>query len=350
MLIWHDRFLILAHRNALEIYSTSNSLLNRSIKLSSDQPRKLFVHIVDYILSANDPNIVWVACSDGSIYRVDWTSGEGWQKPWKTPSKGIHHMAVASMDLAGQMRDILFTTEEHDKEWRISAHELSTWGTKTTTQSRVIYRSSQMIQIIKAAGGGAIIMAASEERVLLGSLRSADFDTIDRIKYEFRVFESTDFISSVDVRVSNRGSAPGAKVSKLDRVKVVDVVVGDLKGAIFVHNDLLWNLIASEKPATDVQHPINLIPRKLHWHRKAVQSVKWSLDGLSFAYFLDIRAQIDLLQEAISYRAAAKLYWYYGNSKLGNNSIYLIYLQLFRILLSLHGEHLTRFILETTPL
>jgi NET1-associated nuclear protein 1 (U3 small nucleolar RNA-associated protein 17) len=180
------------------------------------------------------------------------------------------------MDSIEHRQDVVFTTEKHEEGWRISAHELSYLGSSTATRSRTIYASTQPIQLLKAVDEGAIIIAASEERVLLGSLRSADFGTVDKIKYEFRIFESTNAISSLDARVSKRGSG-----TKLDKVKVVDVVVGDVKGAIFVHNDLLRNLIGSQKSTANDQHPISLIPRKLHWHRKAVNCVKWSLDGLS---------------------------------------------------------------------
>jgi NET1-associated nuclear protein 1 (U3 small nucleolar RNA-associated protein 17) len=185
-------------------------------------------------------------------------------------------MTVASMDSTGHRRDVVFTTEKYDEGWRISAHEFSFLGSSTVTQSRVVYTSTQKIQILKAQDEGNIIVAASEERVLLGSLRSTDFGTVDKIKYEFRIFESTEFVSCLDARVSKRSSG-----TKLGKVKVVDVVVGDAKGAIFVHNDLLRNLIGTQKSATDGQHPINLIPRKLHWHRRAVHCVKWSSDGLS---------------------------------------------------------------------
>ncbi len=204
-------------------------------------------------------------------------SGQGGERSWKTSSNGTIHMTVASMDSVGRRRDVLFTTEKHEDGWRISAHELSFLGSSSVTQSRVVYTSTQKIQILKAVDEGAIIVAASEERVLLGSLRSIDFGTIDKIKYEFRIFESVDFVSSLDARVSKRSSG-----TKLDKVKVVDVVVGDVKGAIFVHNDLLQNLIGSQRATTDDRHPINLIPRKLHWHRKVVHCVKWSLDGRSF--------------------------------------------------------------------
>lgn len=271
----------MAHRNSLHIYLTSTSLLNRSIKLSIDRSRGSLVHIVDYVSSPTNPEIIWVACSNGLIYRVNWASGEGWEKSWKSPSKRIIHMTVASMGSAERMRDVVFTAEKDNEGWRISAHELSVLGTSPTNQSRVIYKSAQTIQILKASDEGTIIVAASEEKVLLGALRSTEFGTIDKIRYEFRIFESTAVITSLDVRISNRDSFSGETTSKLDKVKVVDIVVGDVKGSIFVHNDLLRNLIMSQKSAADAQNPISLIPRKLHWHRKAVHCVKWSLDGLS---------------------------------------------------------------------
>jgi NET1-associated nuclear protein 1 (U3 small nucleolar RNA-associated protein 17) len=261
------------------VYSTSNSLLNRSIKLSFNQNQNLDANIVAYVLSPTEPDIIWIACSDGFVYKVDWTSGEGSNRSWRVSHGGITNMAVAAINSAGRRRDVLFTTGKHDEGWRISAHELVV-GKSATIESRTVYTSAQVIQILTANDEGTVIIAASEERVLLGAIRNIDFDLIDKIRYEFRIFESTDLISSMDVRVSKRNRPPGSKASKMDRVEVVDVVAGDVKGAIFVHNDLLGNLTRSQNPSVDGQHPISLIPRKLHWHRKSVQAAKWSLDGL----------------------------------------------------------------------
>ena len=276
------RFLIVAHRKNVQVYSTSNSLLHRSINLFADESLVETQHVTAYSLSQTHPNILWLACSDGTVYKVDWTSGEGGDRSWKTSNVGLSHMTIASMDSGGRKRDIIFTTAKQGGVWRISAHELAVLGTSPVAQSRVIYTSPKPIHIIKTTGEGGVIVAASEERVLLGTLRSSDFGTIDKIKYEFRIFESTDFVSSMDIRVSKRYTEPGLKVAKLDKISVVDVVVGDVRGAIFVHNDLLANLIKSQNPIAEVQNSISLIPRKLHWHRKAVHSVKWSLDGRRF--------------------------------------------------------------------
>ena len=175
-------------------------------------------------------------------------------------------------------RDVIFTTETRkDGGWRITANELAYPNDPFTTAARTIYTSNQRISFLKTGKEGSVIVAASEKRVLVGSLRSTEYSTIDKIRYEFRVFESTDFVCSLDLRVSARRDTENLGKSILKRLPIVDVVVGDVRGSIFVHDDLLGNLARSQD---DKLRPgISLIPRKLHWHRKEVCTIKWSLDG-----------------------------------------------------------------------
>lgn len=272
------RFLIVANRTTVHVYSTSNSLLTRSIKLEIDSKARPNAHIITYCLSPTNSNLVWVACSDGAIYSIDWTTGAGADQYWGISSTGCIHMTVASMESAGRRRDVVFTTEAaKDGGWRITANELAPPQGPIQTVARTIYTSKQRIQFLKTGKEGSVIVAASGKKVLLGSLRAADYDTIDKIRYEFRVFESSDDISSLDLQVVDRPKS-GAGSDKSKRHPIVDVVVGDVKGAIFVHNDLLYNLIRSQRNASG-ETGIDLIPRKLHWHRQAVYTVKWSLDG-----------------------------------------------------------------------
>lgn len=193
------------------------------------------------------------------------------------------------MESAGRRRDVVFTTElRKDNGWRITANELAPPNGPIATVARTIYTSTQRINFLKTANEGSVVVAASEKRILLGSLRSTEYDTIDKIRYEFRVFESTDLISSLDLRVSERKNHGDQKSipksgKNTKKAPIVDVVVGDVKGSIFVHNDLLANLILSQGGNVP---GIALMPRKLHWHRQAVHSVKWSPDGMhSIFYF-----------------------------------------------------------------
>ncbi len=221
--------------------------------------------------------MIWVGCSDGAVYHIDWTAGSGTDQFWTTSSSGMIHMTSTTMEFAGEKRDVVFTTEpRRDGGYRITAHELTAPGSERPTVAKTIYTSNQPIHILQAAKSGGIVMAASENRVLLGGLRATEFETVEKMKYEFRVFESTDYISSIDVRVSERPTtSKDKKKTKAEKYGIVDVVVGDVKGSIFVHDDLLYKLTHAEagKPATDLR------PRKMHWHRKGVETVKWSLDG-----------------------------------------------------------------------
>ncbi|RDW87795.1 hypothetical protein BP5796_03489 [Coleophoma crateriformis] len=277
-----EKFLIVATRVSLHVYSTASSLLTKTIRLNIDFQARPTARIIAYSLSPTSADHVWVACSDGAIYHINWSTGAGESQYWGISSTGCIHMTVASMESAGRRRDVVLTTESRkDNGWRITAHELASPDGPIATVARTIYTSTQRISFLKTTKEGSVIVAASENRVLLGILRSTEFNTVDKIRYEFRVFESSDMIASLDVRSYDRattaGQKPPSKQTKVPRkIPVVDVVVGDVKGSIFVHNDLLSNLIQVQAGSSQ---GISLLPRKLHWHRQAVYSVKWSLDG-----------------------------------------------------------------------
>jgi NET1-associated nuclear protein 1 (U3 small nucleolar RNA-associated protein 17) len=236
--------------------------------------------IITYCLSPTNSNILWVASSDGSIFSIDWISGFGADQYWTVSSTGCIHMTVDSMESKGRKRDVVFTTEvRKDGAYRITANELASPDSSIQTAARTIYTSNQRIQFLKSANNGAVLVGASGKRILLGRLRSTDYDTIDKIRYEFRVFESTEIIKSLDIRISDRRDTGLSKKNILKKTPVVDLVVGDIRGMIFVHSDLAGKLFTLSSDGS-LASGLSIAPRKLHWHRQAVHTVKWSLDGM----------------------------------------------------------------------
>lgn len=279
-LIIFFRYLIVANSLTLRVYSTSTSLLMKETRLEAHE--RADARIVAYCLSPSSPQFVWVACSDGLIYRIDWLAGTGADSYWAASSTGVQHMTAASMISAGRTRDVLFTTERRkDEGFRITAHELTQPDDTVVTVARTIYTSPHAISFLKTVQNGEILVAVSQQRLLLANLRNDDYNTIDKIRYEFNIFESSDHITTVDVRTLKRPGEDGKKKSsfreKLVAQNMVDVVIGDVRGAIFVHHDLMYKLNQAHKATKPTP---SLTPRKLHWHRKAVNSVKWSLDGM----------------------------------------------------------------------
>lgn len=186
-------------------------------------------------------------------------------------------MTVASMESAARRRDVVFTTEvRKEGGFRITANELATPDSGIVNAARTIYTSSERITLLKTSMSGSVVVASSGNRILVGHLRSTDYNTIDKIRYEFRVFESSAPIKSLDVRASARpkGTAVDGLKGNKKNLPVVDVVVGDIRGLVYVHTDLLLKVFS------DANTPgMSIVPRKLHWHRQVVHTVKWSLDG-----------------------------------------------------------------------
>jgi NET1-associated nuclear protein 1 (U3 small nucleolar RNA-associated protein 17) len=190
-------------------------------------------------------------------------------------------MVAASMESAERRRDVVFTTElTKEGKWRITANELTLPGSSISTASKTIFSSMEQINFLKTAKDGSVIVALAGTTIVVGSLKSNEYGTIDKMKYEFHVFQSSDPISSLDIRVSERAYTPKSpgKNPKAKSYPILDVVVGDVKGVIYLHSDLLQNLARFNT----IPGP-HLIPQKLHWHRQEVRTVKFSTDGaLSF--------------------------------------------------------------------
>lgn len=184
-------------------------------------------------------------------------------------------MTVASMKLAERRRDVVFTTEvSKDGTWRISAHELALPDDPITTTVKTIYSSKEHIKFLKTAREGSIIVGFAGNAIFVGYLKPSEHESIEKLKYEFKVFRSSETICSMDVMVSERTEKPGKK-SNAKVHPVVDLVVGDVKGIVYLHNDLLQNLVLGSKGVD-----VNIKPRKDHWHRQEVHTVKFSLDGM----------------------------------------------------------------------
>lgn len=186
-------------------------------------------------------------------------------------------MTVASMDSGGRRRDVVFTTEVRSNGgYRITANELAPPNGSIKTDARTIYTCKERIDFLQTANEGSVIVATSENRILVGTLKSTDFDAVAKIKYEFRILESADRISTFDLRVLDRLEVKDIRKS-IRKTPIVNVVVGDVRGSLFLYTDILAKLVMSQDGA--LPSGWSLTPKKLHWHRQEVQSVKWSRDG-----------------------------------------------------------------------
>ncbi len=223
-------------------------------------------HVVAALLSPVSPDFVWVGCSNGRILRVDWTTGsiESFM-PRGNDTKPLIDMAVQVAQVGKGQQEILFTSERVMDSGELVAYNAS----DLSKHDFVKLYGPARISFLRSAAEGRFLVGVSDRTVLIGSLVPRDVTSLQSLQYQFYSFDISDEILSLDVRVSTRG---GTKKS----TSPLDLVVGCERGSIFVYEDIIGRLRAL-KNAGSSKGPT--LPRKYHWHRKTVHSVKWSRDG-----------------------------------------------------------------------
>ncbi|KAK3488863.1 uncharacterized protein B0T23DRAFT_186847 [Neurospora hispaniola] len=267
-----ERYLLITYNTSIQVYSTEDSLLVRRISLpitKLDSGAELSSpHIVASALSASAPEFLWVACSDGRIWHLNWATGEGAETPFTIDVKKVLDMTVESVDIRDKQEDVLFILQKLTKSSaQIVAYDLKALRKKT---GKLIHTYDENPQLLRSAAGGRLIVAAAKETLHIGTLKSKGktVKAVDDLEYAFHSFGVPDLVTCLDIRPTLQTTKKGGI-----EIQFVDLVIGCARGAIYVYGDLLSKLPGSATKGGPIQ------PRKLHWHRRAVHSVKWSEDG-----------------------------------------------------------------------
>ncbi len=257
-----------------------NSSLVRSIAVTTSNSPE--TSITAYVLSQTDKSKLYAATSSGILYLFDWSNGLKLGR-WKLAAT-VWGLVVASKEQAGALLDIVYTREQTKNKWMISAHILRREADASRTESRTILSSPSRITDFKVVNGGRVVVAASEQRLLVGVSEGDFTSSLKDLKYVWREVVTPAHITTLDVRVPSEEFTLDWRISSRTHSQkssdmVVDVVVGHVHGVVFLHTDIVRDLARQEqakKGSAGGRRPL----RKMHWHRTAVHSVKWSLDGM----------------------------------------------------------------------
>lgn len=268
-----EQHLILSYNTSIQVYSTADSLLVRRIPISTldaAAPQgSTPVTIVATRLSTQDADFVWVACSDGQVYHINWTRGAETLPSFRTVSGTAKTMVVMPGAAREEKGDIVLVAEsDKPHQMEVFAYQ-GKLGSATKSESVLILkRRGDGLQLLEASADGQILVGALHDRLFLAVASQTGTGKLEMLPYEFFSFDVPDLITALDLRVYARPFSTGGSSM------VVDVVAGGSRGAIYAYRDVLSRLQALGK-----LHKDGLQVQKLHWHRKAVHSVKWSRDG-----------------------------------------------------------------------
>ena len=259
--LYYSRYLLIAYECSIDVYAVSTSLRVRTLRTSKSGT------ITGFTIPHHLDSHIYIAISSGVIEEWNWIDGRKLSK-WDIRSN-IFGLTSSN--------DVLYTVDRKG-QWMITAHRLKI-GDKTELQT--LYKSPDPITHFKIVDDGRTIVASAAQRLIVGSCAEPNPPNLRKVSYTWREFECSEWITSLDARIDPQDlsthSEKSNKVPNLipSHIRSISIVVGGLKGSLYVYQDLVEKLERMERAQTFT------VPttRHMHWHRSSVGAVKWSLDG-----------------------------------------------------------------------
>ena len=226
-------------------------------------------YITGYSIPPEEQSQLVVSLSNGFIEKWDWQDGNK-ISTFDTRST-IANLALST----GESQSLVYTVEQHRKHWTIAAHGLRK-GEKGELHS--LYKSQEPISHIRVLDKGRFIVASAGKRLIVGSIEESSDSASNGILYTWRELECHEWISCLDVRLTQGVATNEGKRRKSAQSNIplsIDVVVGGFEGSLWVYRDLSGRFLDNELGKG--KGPI--VPQRLHWHRNAVGAVRWAVDG-----------------------------------------------------------------------
>ncbi|KAH7155445.1 WD40-repeat-containing domain protein [Dactylonectria estremocensis] len=274
-----DQYLILAYNTSIQIYSAVDSLLVRRIPItvveSSAQKASASATIVATRLSKQNPHFVWVACSDGRVFHVDWTSSKI-PESFQTRSGTAKALVVLTTKISKTTEEVLLITEsEKSNRMEVVAYEGKTQSTSEPKVIMTMKKAGNGLQLLELSDDDQVLVGAINDHIFVGVPLHQNPDSLAGLEFELYSFDVPDLVTALDIRVHAR-PATTSKKARSEPAPVVDIIVGGARGSIYLYNDVLARSLALGKSGSDKE---TIQAQKYHWHRKAVHALKWSRDG-----------------------------------------------------------------------
>lgn len=266
-----EKFVILATQKALEIYVAETSLLAYKLPVSGSG------EVTAYALSATDSNRVYVAESTGLITLWDWVSRQKIGR-WDIGA------TVRNMTVITHLDEDLVYCHEPGKSHIVNVHALRTGAQASTTELKPILKTSATILDVQVLLQGKFVVVACGDSLMVGKRQKQSKTAVQDFEYVWRELKFAQRITAFNAYVRDPAEVTGkAAKSAQEQRDIIDIAIGDVSGVILLFEDILASFAAIESiqkgGKTKADNAESLRPKKLHWHRDAVGSVKWSLDG-----------------------------------------------------------------------
>jgi NET1-associated nuclear protein 1 (U3 small nucleolar RNA-associated protein 17) len=267
-----NRYILVATKQSLNIYSTTTSLLVRRLYIGGQG-------IVGVKISLVHSNLAYIADKSGTVDLWNWVHGE---KILSVTHNGrVHALDVVISSSPDTEMIYLLGSISGDEVSTEALSQISAFAVQNQTSTSVskLFQSQYDLQMLQVLNGGEFITVASNSVVIIGKrIKARPGQTGDELgsainEYRWNELGFPQGLTCFDAHVKSNTLGDVNKSNQSKKAKNsgnIDIAFGSNEGSIFLYEDIANNIL---KPST-------LRPRKLHWHRNSVGSVKWSVDGM----------------------------------------------------------------------
>ncbi|KAG0153061.1 hypothetical protein PDIDSM_2020 [Penicillium digitatum] len=249
ILTHNDTHLLVGLDTAVQVFATSTSRLSRTLQMESGQ------QIIGFSICPEDQESLYIFTSSGSTSKWNWSSGKRIAR-WETTCTTFS-TSLASVGKEGCTAAVSFSIiSQKDGKRHIS---INTLGDKKIQGTTTALETSQKINSIKVTPDGRVIIASDGKHLFVGATTSAELETLETAQYAWREVTLPVNATCFDIQIQGSES--------------IDLAVGESGGSILIYQNVLNGLL--DKDFSDKRSS----PRKLHWHRGSVNTVRWSKDG-----------------------------------------------------------------------
>lgn len=244
--------------------------------------------IIGFSLCPEDHENVYVFTSLGCISKWNWSSGKRIAR-WETTCTTVS-TSVASIGKEEDLTALSFSIiSQKDGKRQVT---INTLGDKKI-QGTIALETIQKLNSIKVTRDGQVVIVSDGKHLFMGTSTSAELENLETVQYAWREATLPVNATCFDIQVQGSGS--------------VDLAIGETGGSILIYQNVVNTLFGkdtNEKRSS---------PRKLHWHRGSVNTVRWSKDGMYTPMYTISRGRLLILN-------IRKLH-YLGWSRVGHGSL-----------------------------
>lgn len=229
-------------------------------------------HVTGLQLVPSDPQHLYISTLSGKLIQWDWDAGREVTTRGNFAKVSLFQIVPLKVQEEEKQRMAYFAVKSKGARYHIAVN--MDWAQRKDSGETVVFDTANAITHFKVVQGGQFIVACARQQLMIGTLSPKSKEKGVYDEYEWREYRlPVKQITCLDVRESQ------VAVLGENTTTSIDIAVGDASGVILVYNDVLSSI------GREGTSGLPLLQR-LHWHREAVASLRWSRDGMYSPSFI----------------------------------------------------------------